>query len=64
MLLPDLAGLKDHPADKIKIEFPSNRSFSVEVVDFKGKNWQFAVPKTQCRIVPEECTYSFKTSAL
>ena len=36
VLLPDLAGLKDHPADKVKIEFPTNRSFSVTVYDFKG----------------------------
>ena len=46
VLLPDLAGLKDHPADKIKIEFTSNRSFSVEVCEWKGQNWQFTVPRT------------------
>ena len=52
VLLPDLTGLKDHPAEKINVEFPTNRSFSVEVRDFKGQNWQFTVPRTQCRILP------------
>lgn len=35
VLLPDLAGLSTHPADKIKVEFLSNRSFSIEVLDWK-----------------------------
>ena len=46
VLLPDLAGLSSHPADKIKVEFPNNRSFSVEVLDLNGQNWQFTVPRT------------------
>ena len=33
VLLPDLAGLKNHPAEKIKVEFPTQRSFKVEVLD-------------------------------
>ena len=36
VLLSDLTGLKDHPADKVKVEFPTNRSFSVVVLDWKG----------------------------
>lgn len=64
VLLSDLADLGDHPKDKIKIEFPTNRSFSVKVEDFKGQNWSFAVPKTQCRILPQACTYTFKSSGL
>ena len=64
MLLPDLAGLSSHPADKVKVEFPSNRSFSVTVFDYKGQNWQFAVPKTQCRILTPACTFSHKSSGL
>ena len=44
--LPDLAGLKDHPAEKVKIEFPSARTFSVVVLDWKDQNWQFTVPYT------------------
>ena len=38
VLLSELAGLKDHPVDKVKIEFPTNRSFSVVVEDWKGEN--------------------------
>jgi len=64
VLLPDLAGLSSHPADKIKVEFPTNRSFSVEVVDFNGQNWQFAVPRTQCRILTKACTFQMKSSGL
>ena len=45
VLLSDLTGLKDHPADKVKVEFPTNRSFSVVVLDWKGQNWQFTVPR-------------------
>lgn len=36
VLLSDLTGLKDHPADKVKVEFPTDRSFSVVVLDWKG----------------------------
>ena len=38
VLLPELAGLKNHPAEKIKVEF-ANRSFSVIVLDFNNQNW-------------------------
>ena len=38
VLLPELAGLKNHPAEKIKVEF-ANRSFSVIVLDFNNLNW-------------------------
>ena len=64
VLLPDLAGLSSHPADKVKVEFQTNRSFSVTVYDFKGQNWHFAVPKTQCRILPQACTFNHKSSGL
>ena len=64
VLLPDLTGLKDHPSDKVKIEFPTNRTFSVVVLDFKGQNWQFTVPRTQCRMLPQACTFSHKSSGL
>ena len=36
VLLPDLANLSSHPADKVKVEFLSQRSFSVTVIDYKG----------------------------
>lgn len=47
MLLPELDSMKDHPADKLKIDF-EDRSFSVLVADYKGiagNNLRFAVPK-------------------
>ena len=64
VLLPDLANLGDHPKDKVTITFPTQRSFEVKVEDFKGSNWKFAVPKTQCRILPQACTHTFKSSGL
>ena len=64
VLIPDFAGLADHPKEKIKVEFTGERSFSVKVDDLKGENWQFSVPKTQCRILPKACTYSHKSSGL
>ena len=64
VLLSELAGLKDHPVDKVKVEFPTNRSFSVVVEDWKGENLQFTVPRTQCRILPQACTFSYKSSGL
>ena len=36
----------------------------MKVDDFKGENWQFTVPKTQCRILPQACTFSHKSSGL
>ncbi len=39
VLLPDLANLSSHPSDKVKVEFLSQRSFSVTVMGFKGQNW-------------------------
>ena len=64
VLLSDLTGLKDHPTEKVKVEFPTNRSFSVIVLDWKGQNWQFTVPRLQCRILPQACTFSHKSSGL
>ena len=64
VLLSDFAGLADHPKEKVKVEFTSQRSFTVKVDDWKGDNWQFSVPKTQCRILPQACTFSHKSSGL
>ena len=66
VLLSELDQMKDHPADKMKIEF-SERSFSVLVADYKGvagNNIRFAVPKLQCKIIPKGCSYVFKSSGL
>ena len=56
--------MANHPKEKVKVEFTSTRSFTVKVDDFNGENWQFTVPKTQCRILPQACTFSHKTSGL
>ena len=63
VLLSDLAGLDKHPKDKLKVDF-QNRSFTVKVDDFKGENLQFTVPRLQCRILPQACTLSHKSSGL
>lgn len=57
VLLPDFKDLNKLPCDRISVSFPTHRSFFVEVVNFKGQDWKFGVPRTQCRIVPEECSY-------
>lgn len=31
-----------------------DRSFEVKIYDFNGKNWIFAVPRTQCQILVKE----------
>ncbi len=43
-VLLDFKGIKGHAADKITVEFKP-RSFTVHVMDFQGKNYQFQVPK-------------------
>ncbi len=48
-----LEGIGQHPEDKIHSRF-LDRSFEVKIFDFKGKNWIFAVPKTQCQILIKE----------
>ena len=45
-----LEGIGQHPEDKIHSRF-LDRSFEVKIFDFRGKNWIFAVPKTQCQIL-------------
>ena len=45
-----IEGIGAHPDDKIHSRF-LDRSFEIKIFDFKGKNWIFAVPKTQCQIL-------------
>ena len=51
--------VETHPKDKIKVTF-KERSLEVVVMDLKGKNYIFRVPKLQCQIKPAESTYGFK----
>jgi hypothetical protein len=45
-----IEGIGAHTEDKIHARF-LDRSFEIKIFDFKGKNWIFAVPKTQCQIL-------------
>lgn len=58
--LPDIGTL---PADKIVSRF-LDRSFEVRIHDFKGKNWIFAVPKTQCSVLTKNCKVTQKSDKL
>ena len=51
--LSEVAGLKD---EKVEVEF-GERSLSVKVFDFKGKNYSFAVPKLHAKILPPDCKW-------
>ena len=62
-VLVALDGVEKHPGEKIKVEFKP-RSFAVSVLDMKGKNYVFRVPKLQCNIKPEQSMYSFKTNQI
>jgi hypothetical protein len=59
-VLLDFKQIKSHPADKITCDFKP-RSFTMRIMDFKGQNYQFQVPKLQCYIKPEECSWSLKS---
>lgn len=48
-----LEGIGKLSEDKIHSRF-LDRSFEVKIYDYNGKNWIFAVPKTQCQIFIKE----------
>lgn len=52
--LPDLA--KMNKDSRVVTDF-KERSFKIFVYDHQGKNYDFGVPKLQCRIKPQECSY-------
>ena len=52
----ELKGLNKHPKDKMISRF-LDRSFEIKLLDFEGKNLNFAVPKLQCKIVPEKSKF-------
>ena len=62
-MLLDFKDVKNHPKDKVTVEFKP-RSFTLRVLDFKGQDYQFQVPKLQCYITPEECSYSIKSDSI
>jgi len=62
-VLITLNGIEKHPKEKIKVDF-KQRSFEVLILDMNGKNYLFKVPKLQCKIKPEQSTFSFKTNTI
>ena len=49
------------PRENITCKFDS-RSFECLVHDYKGENFKFAVPKLHCRVLPEDCSFGFKSN--
>ena len=49
----DLEGIGSIPESNITSRF-LERSFEVRIQGYKGKNWIFAVPNTQCMLRPSE----------
>ena len=47
--------------EKITCNF-GERSFEIYVEDYKDENYKFAVPKLHCRILPKDCSFSFKSN--
>jgi hypothetical protein len=45
----ELEGIGKVPDANIHSRF-LDRSVEVKILDYKGKNWIFAVPKTQCQV--------------
>ena len=46
--------------DQVQCTF-EQRSFEILIHNYKGENFKFAVPKLHCRILPPDCTFSFKS---
>lgn len=62
-VLLDLKDINSHDKEKIKIEF-SKRSFTLRILDYKGANYMFSVPKLQCYIDPEASTIIIKSDSI
>lgn len=58
-----LNGIGSLPADKIVSRF-LDRSFEIRIHDYQGKNWIFAVPKTQCHILTKTSKVTQKSDKL
>ena len=58
--MPDIGTLA---ADKITSRF-LDRSFEIRINDFKGKNWIFAVPRTQCLILTKSSKITVKPNKI
>ena len=51
------------PAENITSRF-LDRSFEIKIHNFKGKNWIFAVPKTQCSVLVKTSKLAQKDNKL
>lgn len=63
VLLDGFKDIKSHPKEKIQVEFKP-RGFTLRIMEFKGQNHQFQVPKLQCHIIPEECSITVKADSI
>lgn len=58
-----LDGIEKHPKEKIEVHF-TDRAMEVLILDFKGKNYIFKVPKLQCRIQSANSTFAIKANTV
>ena len=63
VILDFFKDIKNHPKEKIITEFKT-RSLTVRVLDYKGVNYQFSVPRLQCKVAPEACSFTVKSDSL
>lgn len=59
----EIKGISKHPKEKIFSRF-LDRSFEIKILEFGGKNYNFAVPKLQCKIQPDQSKYWTKDDKL
>lgn len=58
-----MEGIGSLPKENIHSRF-LDRSVEIKVHDYLGKNWIFAVPKTQCQILIKNCKVTQKQDKL
>ncbi len=59
----ELKAIDKHPSDKIVSRF-LDRSFEIKILGYNGKNYNFAVPKLQCKINAGKSKYWVKGDKL
>ena len=58
-----LPGIGSIPNENITSRF-LDRSVEIKIHDYNGKNWIFAVPKTQCQVLVKTSKVTQKTDKL
>lgn len=56
MIIP-FKGIENHPSSNIDCSF-ADKSFVMKILELGGKNYQFAVPRLQCRIQKDKSKYA------